>query len=89
MLSQRARVAGSRAEYKPSNGPLRVRGTAFGSVCRNAKGTRQRPGDVLASCKGHGMGRETKVAPRISILFVLDRWIHSVKDDFLFRRKRL
>ena len=61
-------------------------------------GTRQMPGDMLVSRKGHGFGREIKVAPRISFYssltehpfcpgrFSLPQTTFSVRIDQLCRQ---
>ena len=84
MHSQRARGAEIRAKNRPSNGPLRVRSNAF------LQSIPQRYTHV--SCRGYAcillrrvaFCYENKVAPRIIVLFVLDRGYLSVRGVFYF-----
>ncbi len=76
MPLQRACDAENQARNKLSNGPLRAQSKEQGglvpSILRRCRQT-SFAGDMLVSCKVHGSFHEFKVAPRISVLFVLDR----------------
>ena len=85
MPLQRACSAESQVRNKLSNGPRRVQSNAISQSILQRVGIRQLPGICRYPAKCTGHARESKVAPRIDRLFVLDREQCSVRGVFVFK----